>query len=157
VTPAVTALHNNAIRPSTVSNKNLEGWQNDSIGLRVPFRNFMIHDLVRPCRLHDFFNLFHPEILNIKSFYAFYGKLRLRAGRSKGWTLNPGRVKNFNFSMSPRPAPGSSQPPIQLVPRVFSPCVKRQGREADRSPPTPRSRKRGSIHPLLHTSSWRKA
>jgi hypothetical protein len=40
----------------------------------------------------------------------------LRAGRPKGWSLSPGRVKNFFFSTSSRPALGSIQHPIQWVP-----------------------------------------
>jgi hypothetical protein len=40
----------------------------------------------------------------------------------------------------------------------FSPGLKRAGREADHSLQlVPRSRKRGPIHPLPHTSSWRGA
>jgi hypothetical protein len=37
--------------------------------------------------------------------------------------------------MTSRPALGLAQPSIQWVPRAFSPGVKRQGREADHSPP----------------------
>jgi hypothetical protein len=40
------------------------------------------------------------------------------------------------FSTSSRLALGPTQPPIQWVPGVLSPGVKRQGREADHSPPT---------------------
>jgi hypothetical protein len=59
---------------------------------------------------------------------------------ASGWTTegqssSPGRVKNFLFSKSSRPALGSTQPPIQWAPGVLSPWVKRQGREADHSPP----------------------
>jgi hypothetical protein len=39
------------------------------------------------------------------------------------------------FSTSSRLALGSTQPPIQWVPGPLSPGVKRQGREADHSPP----------------------
>jgi hypothetical protein len=49
---------------------------------------------------------------------------------------SPGRIKNFHFSISSRPALGSSQPPIQWVPGGLSLGVKRLGREADHSPPT---------------------
>jgi hypothetical protein len=45
---------------------------------------------------------------------------------------SPGRVKNFLFSRSSRPALRSNQPPIQWVPLG----VKRPGREVDHSPPT---------------------
>jgi hypothetical protein len=40
------------------------------------------------------------------------------------------------FSTERRPALGSTQPPIQWVPGALSPRVKRQGREADHSPPS---------------------
>jgi hypothetical protein len=52
------------------------------------------------------------------------------------WSSSPGRAKNFLFSMSSRQTLGPTQPPIQKVPGALSPGVKRQGREADRSPPT---------------------
>jgi hypothetical protein len=60
----------------------------------------------------------------------------LHAGRLRSRSSNPSRVKNFLFSTSSRPALGPTQPPIQWVPVVFSPGVKRPGREADYSPPT---------------------
>jgi hypothetical protein len=50
--------------------------------------------------------------------------------------LSRGRVKKFSFSMLSRLALGSTQPPIQRVPGTLFPGVKRQGREADSSPPT---------------------
>jgi hypothetical protein len=40
------------------------------------------------------------------------------------------------FSVSSRRALGPTQPPIEWVLGAFSPGVKRQGREADHSPPT---------------------
>jgi hypothetical protein len=58
----------------------------------------------------------------------------LRADRPKG--RSRGRVKNFLFSTSSRRALyGSAQPPIQWVPRNFSPGVRRSGRETGHSPP----------------------
>jgi hypothetical protein len=60
----------------------------------------------------------------------------LRAGRMRSRSSSPGRTKNFLFSKSSRPALGSTQPPIQWVPRALSPGVKRTGSESDRSPPT---------------------
>jgi hypothetical protein len=47
----------------------------------------------------------------------------------------PDRVKNFQFSTSSRPTPGPTQPPIQWVLGALSPEVKRQGHEAEHSPP----------------------
>jgi hypothetical protein len=49
---------------------------------------------------------------------------------------SPGRVKNFLFSKSSRPALRSTQLPIQWVPWDISSRVKRPGREVDHSPPT---------------------
>jgi hypothetical protein len=71
---------------------------------------------------------------------------------------SPGVVKNFLFSTSSRPALGSTQPPIQWVSGPLSPGAKRQGREADHSPPSSAEVKKiGSIHPLPLTASWRSA
>jgi hypothetical protein len=55
----------------------------------------------------------------------------LRAGRRWGRSSSRGRVQNFLFYKSYRPALGSTQPPIQWVPGV-----KRPRREVDHSPPT---------------------
>jgi hypothetical protein len=49
---------------------------------------------------------------------------------------SPGRVKNFLFCTSSRPALGSTHPPIQWVLGALSAGVKRPGREADYSPPS---------------------
>jgi hypothetical protein len=63
-------------------------------------------------------------ILQLTSFRA---KAELKMSSS------PGEGNNFHFSMSSRPALGSTQPPIQWVPRALSPEIKRPGREADYS------------------------
>jgi hypothetical protein len=55
----------------------------------------------------------------------------IATGYGLGGGSSPGRVEYFHFSISSRPALGSTQPPIKWVPGL-----KRQGREADHSPPT---------------------
>jgi hypothetical protein len=82
----------------------------------------------------------------------------LWAGRLRGWGSSPGRVKNYYFSMSSRPALGSTQPPIQWVPGALSRGESGRGvKLTTRLQLLPRSRKCGSIHPLPHTPSWRGA
>jgi hypothetical protein len=56
----------------------------------------------------------------------------LRAGQLRGLSSSSGRIKNFLFSKSSRPALGSTQP-TQWVPRALSLGVKRPGREANHS------------------------
>jgi hypothetical protein len=53
---------------------------------------------------------------------------------------------------------GPTQSLIQWVPGALSPGVKRQGREADNSPPySDEVKNGGAISPLCHTSSWHSA
>jgi hypothetical protein len=79
----------------------------------------------------------------------------LRAGRLRGRSSSPGRVKNFLFSTSSRPALRFTQPPIQWVQGDSFPGVKWPGRETDTHLQlVPRSRWYGSTHPLSHTSPW---
>jgi hypothetical protein len=66
---------------------------------------------------------------------------QLRAGRPRDRTSSPGRGKNFNFSISSRPAAGSTQLSILWVPGV-----KRQGHEADHSHPISAEVKKTWIH-----------
>jgi hypothetical protein len=40
----------------------------------------------------------------------------IRAGRPRGQSSSPGRVKNFLFSASSRPALGFTKPPTQMGP-----------------------------------------
>jgi hypothetical protein len=70
----------------------------------------------------------------------------------------PDRDKIFFSSPVLTQALKSTHPPIQWVSGLFSPGVKRQGREADHSPPSSAEvKKGGAILSLPHTSSWRGA
>jgi hypothetical protein len=61
----------------------------------------------------------------------------LRAGRPSGRSSSPGRVKNVHFFKASIPALGTTQPRSYPVGTgALSTEVKRQEREADRSPPT---------------------
>jgi hypothetical protein len=53
------------------------------------------------------------------------------------------------FSRASRPPLRTTQPPIQMVLRALSPGVKRQGREADHSPPSRADIKNGGTIPPL--------
>jgi hypothetical protein len=78
----------------------------------------------------------------------------LRAGRLRGRSSSPGRVKNFLFSTSSRPALG----PTHWVPGALFPGVRWPGvKLTTHLHLVPRSRKCESIHPLPHTPSWRSA
>jgi hypothetical protein len=77
-------------------------------------------------------------------------------GYGRGST--PGRVRIFLFSVLPRPALRSTQPPIQWVPGTIFLGVKRPGREVDHSPPSSADvRNDGVILPLPGISSWHSA
>jgi hypothetical protein len=80
------------------------------------------------------------------------------AGRQRSLNSSLGRVKNFLFSTSSRPALGSTHPPSQWIPGVLSPEIKRSGREADHPPPTSAEVKKMWLYTSTpHTSSWRSA
>jgi hypothetical protein len=78
-------------------------------------------------------------------------------GRPRGRNSSPGRVNNFHFSISSKPALGSTQPPTQWVPVALSPEVKRLGREADHSPLTGDVKKNVALYIHSPMSSWRSA
>jgi hypothetical protein len=71
----------------------------------------------------------------------------LRAGRWRGRSSNPCRVKNVLFSTSSRPALRPTQPLFQSVPGVLSSGVRRPEREAERSHPTSAEVKKRWIYP----------
>jgi hypothetical protein len=72
------------------------------------------------------------------NYYSRYWPLCdwLRAGRPRGRSSSPGRVKNFLLCTLFRSALGPTQPSTQWVSAALSPWVKRQGRETDHSLPT---------------------
>jgi hypothetical protein len=59
----------------------------------------------------------------------------LRAGWPRGRSSSPSKEKNFRFSISSRPAQGSTQPAIQRVLEDLPRGVKRAGHETDHLPP----------------------
>jgi hypothetical protein len=68
------------------------------------------------------------------------------------------RLWSFGNSRDSRPAPVSTQPPIQRVLGALSLGIKRPGvKLTTHVQLLPRSRKCGSIHPLPHKPSWRSA
>jgi hypothetical protein len=76
----------------------------------------------------------------LQPYYTCKGKLgkatvQITCRTDKSRSSSPGMVKIFLSTMSSRPVLGSTQPPIQLVPRALSPAVKRPGHEADHLPP----------------------
>jgi hypothetical protein len=70
--------------------------------------------------------------------------------------LTAGRSKILLFTVASRPALGHNQPPFQWVSRAVSSGVKRQGLEADHSPPSSAEVNGGQvIASFLRTSLWR--
>jgi hypothetical protein len=68
-------------------------------------------------------------IINFRFVIALRYSDWLQAGRPRGRSSIPGKVKNFFFSTSSRSNLGPIQPLIQWVPGALSSEVKRQGRE----------------------------
>jgi hypothetical protein len=78
---------------------------------------------------------------------------RLRAGRPRGRSSSPGRIKLFLLSTSYRLVLEPTHPPIQWGQGALSSGLKRPGREADHSSPTSAEIKNMWIYnPLSHTS-----
>jgi hypothetical protein len=78
----------------------------------------------------------------------------LPAGRRRGRSSSPGRVKNCLFSTASRPALGLTQPPIEWVPGTLSQGLKRPGLEADHSPPTSAEVKKTWIYTSIPTYAF---
>jgi hypothetical protein len=96
----------------------------------------------------------HATSLTGRFHFTGAGIAQLVLRRFDSWQ----RQEIFLFSTTSIPALGPTQPPIQWVPGALSPGVKRQGREADHSPPSSAKTKNGGdIPPLLQASSWRGA
>jgi hypothetical protein len=71
-------------------------------------------------------------------------------GWTTGFDFRQGQ-EIFLLSTASRPALGPTQPPIQSVPGVLSPGVKRPGRDADHSPPSRAEFKKSGATPTLPT------
>jgi hypothetical protein len=87
-------------------------------------------------RILDFLDRSSSFLSSSFTYHIKYFRLHLEVGRQRDRSSNPGGIKNSNFSILCRPAPGYTQPPIQWLSADFSSGVKRQEREADHSPPT---------------------
>jgi hypothetical protein len=87
--------------------------------------------------------------------------LNSSVGVATGYGLDgPGSIPGSAtlFSTVFRPTLEPTQPLIQWVQGALSPGVKRQGREADRSPPSSAEvKKGGATPPLPNMSSWHSA
>jgi hypothetical protein len=88
--------------------------------------------------------------IKIKTCTPWWQGARIATGQPRDQSSISSRIKNFHFSMSSRLALGPTQPPIQWLPGTLSPEVKL----TTHLQIEPRTRKGGSIHPLLHMSSW---
>jgi hypothetical protein len=108
-----------------------------------------------------------PDSHSSTSYHFYYSSLSSKSwdssvGIATGYGLeyrwvgvpSVGRVTNFLFSTSSRPALEPTQPPIQWVPGAFSPGVKRQVREADHSPPTSAEVKKTWIYECASTPPY---
>jgi hypothetical protein len=101
---------------------------------------------------------------NMFSYFSINGSLDSSVSIATGYMLDDQglgvRVPEGSriFSMPSRLALGSTQPPIQWQLGALSLGVKRQGREADHSPPTGAKVKTMWIYTFTpHTPSWHSA
>jgi hypothetical protein len=111
-----------------------DGWKNSTGHLLCSLSSFMTRHVyiaslvcLRSLKISFLYSKIHKKEPGTRSRYSGW----LQTGRPRGRSSSPGRVKNFLFSTSFRPAREPTQPPSQWVP-----AVKRQGREPDHSPPT---------------------
>jgi hypothetical protein len=116
--------------------------------------------------LHGLFNdsVFTHEVFLLLNCHVYEPGERSRysvwllAGRPRGRSSSPGGIKNFHFSISFRPALGSTQLLSNgyqgLFPRGWS---GRGVKLTTHLQLVPRWRKYGSTHPLPRTPSWRGA
>jgi hypothetical protein len=96
-----------------------------------------------------------PDLCKLKLERSRYSDW-LGAGRPWGRISSPGRGNIF-LSTSSIPVLGPTHP-IQWAPGALPPGVKRQGREADHSPPSSTEvKKYGAIPPLPRMPSWHSA
>jgi hypothetical protein len=108
--------------------------------MRVTYPSYLILHFIIPiifceaCKIwRDTFSKYLNYLRNWGSVVGYSDWLW--AGRQRGRSSCPARIKNFLLSTSSRPALGLMQSPIQWVPGSLSPRVKRSGREVDHSSP----------------------
>jgi hypothetical protein len=100
--------------------------------------------LMRSCREYN--------VAGIVSIKNLLNLIQFSAVVATGYGLNDRRVE-FQ-SISPKPTLGPNHPPIQWIPEVLSPGVKRAMHQAQTHLQlVQRSRKCESVQPLLHTYS----
>jgi hypothetical protein len=89
---------------------------------------------------HEVRTKFHENSWNNKLFFCIVTKCHIWTLHYEGGSVLPGEFGSrlglgfFLFAAAYGQALGPTQPPIQWVPGVLSPGIKRPGREADHSP-----------------------
>jgi hypothetical protein len=107
-------------------------------------QEFLCYNEITGCSFDSFCLLQNACSIGTRTAQSVYPLARRQDNRSRN--SSSGSVKNIISFTSSRSALSPTRHPIQWV-------IKRPEREADHSNRTPR--KRGPMHPLPDTSSWR--
>jgi hypothetical protein len=139
-------------------------WDGGSFCLILRKREVLGSNLGRDTKYPEAFRGF-PWALHAKSRYSisirswpfpFKSLPIIIIGRSTHWQPT-GWSARVLFPAAPKSALGPTQRPYPMDTGGFSQGVKRTGREADHSPPSPSTaqvKNGGAIPPLPHTPSW---